>query len=479
MALETVELEKIDRPGTASGRTTEAPKRPVTYLHIGGPKSGTTYLQSVLWNNRAALREDGVLYPGPHYLSHTHAVLDLQRTRFSGYDDPAVPGAWDRLVDEVRAWNDTAIISQELFSPARPDAIECAMASLGFSEVHIVYTTRDLVRQVPAAWQEDIKNRHALTFEEFMAALRAPAEERHFLGHGFWSMQDAADVLERWGADLKPTRVHLITIPRGQARGSLLWDRFCGVTGMTPDRYDISGATANTSLGVDEANLLRRLNLSLGDDVRWPLYNGCVTGLLGVDLLPGRPERRPIVLTGPDREWMRDQCIRIVDTLRQREYDVVGDLDDLVPPATPDRPAGTEVDGHEAPDVRPDDASETAMLDSAVASMAALLGRLQNWRDEADHLQQANAGLCAERDALRTERDTLRADRDALRATVEEQREILAKAALKLFVRRLSEKNRAVMRARIVYWNIVEGLRRLRRRVNPDRRPADTGRSRT
>ena len=462
--MDTVEFEDADRPGRPAetpGGLTETPGRlaetPVTYLHVGAPKSGTTYLQSLLWNNRAALREDGVLYPGPHYLSHTHAALDLQRTRFAGYDDPAVPGAWKRLVDEIRAWNGTAIISQELFSPARPDAVERAMASLSFSDVHLVYTARDLVRQAPAAWQEDIKNRHSLTFEEFMADLRAPAEERHPLGLGFWRMQDAADVLERWARDLDPDRVHLVTIPQERAPRSLLWERFCGVTGVAPERYDASEATPNTSLGVDEANLLRRLNLALGDDVRWPLYNRCVTGLLAVDLLPGRPERRSIVLTGPDREWMRDQGIRIVGALRERSYHVVGDLDDLVPPPEA-RPPVTGDD-----DAPPDDTSDAAMLDAAVASMAALLGRLQKWRDEADHLHEENTALRAELDTLRAERDVLRAERDVLRAEVEEQREILAKPAVKLFVRRLSEKNRAVMRARIIYWNVVEGLRRLRR----------------
>ncbi|MCO5985783.1 hypothetical protein NE235_06640 [Actinoallomurus spadix] len=450
-------------------RAAEPLNRPVTYLHIGAPKSGTTYLQSLLWNNRDALREDGVLYPGPHYLSHTHAALDLQRTRFAGYADPAVPGAWDRLVDEVRAWNGTTIISQELFSPARPDAIERAMASLAFSDVHLVYTARDLVRQAPAAWQEDIKNRHTITFEEFMAALRAPAEEMHPLGVGFWRMQDAAEVLERWGAGLRPGHIHLITIPRERerARRSPLWERFCQVTGLAPERYDTTRATPNPSLGADEANLLRRLNLALGEDLRWPLYNRCVTGLLAVDTLPHRPERRPIVLTGPDRDWMRDQCVRIVGALREREYDVVGDLDDLVPPVSPGEPAAAETGGPEGPSpVRPDEPSETAMLDSAVVSMVALLGRLQKWRDEADHLQRVNAELSAEGETLRAERSALLAEREALRAEIAAQREILAKPATKLFVRRLSEKNRAVMRARIIYWNVVEGLRRVRRRAS-------------
>ena len=40
------------------------------YLHIGAPKTGTTYLQEVLFTNRARLAEHGVLYPGESRTAH-------------------------------------------------------------------------------------------------------------------------------------------------------------------------------------------------------------------------------------------------------------------------------------------------------------------------------------------------------------------------------------------------------------------------
>src|SRR4051812_29898696 len=241
-------------PLAESGRPRETgSKRPVTYVHIGAPKSGTTYLQMALWNNRETLRGNGVLYPGETFASHAHAVLDLTRQRFFGHEDPAIPGAWDRMVEQIRAWNGTAIISQELLSPARPDVIERALTSLAFSEVHLVYTARDLARQVPAAWQENVKNRYDQDFEEFVTSLRAPAEEMHTLAVGFWRMQDAADVLARWGGELPPEHVHLITIPSGSVPRDVLWSRFCAVTGLDPDAYGLPGDAANVSLGVSEA----------------------------------------------------------------------------------------------------------------------------------------------------------------------------------------------------------------------------------
>jgi hypothetical protein len=441
--------------------------RPVTYVHIGSPKSGTTYLQRALWNNREALRDRGVLYPGEVFRSHTHAVLDLQRRRFFGHQDPAIPGAWQRTVEEIRAWNGTAIISQELLSPAGPDAIERALASLAFSEVHLIFTARDLARQVPAAWQEDVKNRYDLGFEEFVASLRAPEEEMHPQAAGFWRMQDAAGVLARWGRDVPPEHVHLVTIPQGNVPQRTLWIRFCAVTGLDADAYTLPGDRANVSLGLNEASLLRRLNTALGEEVRWPLYNECVTGLLGVDTLAGRPRSQKIVLPAGARAWITEQAHQMIEALRKERYEIVGDLNDLVPEALAvprDEPTG-EDEPFEQP-------ADSAMLDAAVDSMAALLGRLQAWRDDLDHLSVERdalradiGGLRADIGGLRTELDLVRADRDRLQAEGEELREVLAKSATKLFVRRLSEEHRSVMRLRIIYWNIVEAGRRLRRGV--------------
>ena len=34
------------------------------YLHVGLPKTATTYLQTILWANREVLEEQGVRLPG-------------------------------------------------------------------------------------------------------------------------------------------------------------------------------------------------------------------------------------------------------------------------------------------------------------------------------------------------------------------------------------------------------------------------------
>ncbi|RBY97782.1 hypothetical protein DQ237_02390 [Blastococcus sp. TF02-8] len=71
------------------------------FLHVGTPKSGTTYLQDLLWSNREVLARDGVAYPGWAPDAHFRACLDLLDLRFDDWHGPATVGTWDRLVAEV------------------------------------------------------------------------------------------------------------------------------------------------------------------------------------------------------------------------------------------------------------------------------------------------------------------------------------------------------------------------------------------
>ena len=60
----------------------------VVHLHIGAPKTGTTYLQDRLMLNAASLARHGVTVPGPRAgrtdLFHFRAALDLLEQDWGG-----------------------------------------------------------------------------------------------------------------------------------------------------------------------------------------------------------------------------------------------------------------------------------------------------------------------------------------------------------------------------------------------------------
>ena len=46
-------------------------------LHVGAPKTGTSFVQDILFTHRETLRERGILYPAERHDSHFLAALDL------------------------------------------------------------------------------------------------------------------------------------------------------------------------------------------------------------------------------------------------------------------------------------------------------------------------------------------------------------------------------------------------------------------
>lgn len=343
---------------------TDTTKR--VYLHLGSPKTGTTYLQDVLWRNREALRQQGVLYPGERPEDHFFGAMDLQGAQFQDdWFDEKVPGAWTRLVDEAHAWPGTVVLSHELFCTAGDAEIERALGDLAFAEVHLVCTARDLARQIPAVWQEDVKNRHTVSYTEFSAGVHGTDDPPHWLSALFWDRQDLPRILDKWARSIPPERVHLVTVPPPERPFGLLWERFAGLVGIDPERCDTEGGARNTSLGVAEVELIRRLNTVLEGRLRWPDHDSVVKDQLATRIFGARKPQRKLEVPAEDWHWVRERAKQLVTELSEADYQVVGDLDELIP--------------HSAPsdeNVHPDRADDRELLDVAVESLAGLIERI-------------------------------------------------------------------------------------------------------
>jgi hypothetical protein len=315
--------------------------RPVVFLHIGAPKTGTTYLQNVLLDNRAALRRDGLLYPGRAERSHFWASLDLRGVAFQGHVEPGMRDAWPRLVREIRKFSGSAIISHEMLAGASVPQIERAVSDLSFADVHVIWTGRDLARQLPAAWQERLKNRGTIRFARFLAVVRAgPNRKGRRL---FWPVHDAPAVLARWARAVPAERIHVVTVPPPGSDPRLLWQRFASVISVDPDAYDADSARGNASLSAAEAAVLRELNRVLrGADIAWPAYRSAVKHGLTRDLGENSADRGAgIELPADVYEWAVEWSEHAVQRLRAAGYSISGDLSDLIP-AT--RPVGSDPD---------------------------------------------------------------------------------------------------------------------------------------
>lgn len=291
------------------------------FLHIGLPKTGTTYLQQVVWSNRDRLRRAGVFVPGFGHREHLWAALDLQeRPRLSKRHADA-PGAWQRLVDEGAAQPADVLITHEFLCGASAEQAARAIASFPDAEVHLVVTARDAASVVSAGWQESVKNGGTVDLDAVMAGKAAGGPEFSMLT---W---DLAGVLERWTPDLPSERVHLLVMPgAGQAR-DLHWRHFAEVLGLDPDAYAAPEDAVNPALGIVQIETLRLVNRHL------PRYSAqergvWIRGYLAEDLLARQPSERGGM---PEHHRVRFAELdrKAADLIAARGFHVLGDLSGL------------------------------------------------------------------------------------------------------------------------------------------------------
>lgn len=346
------------------------------FLHVGSPKTGTTFVQNILWAGRETARAQGLLLPQERFADHYFATLDVRGLAGRPEHPPRALGMWARIVDEVEAWPGDALVSHELFAGATRDQAHRAVAAFGpDTEVHIVLTARDLLRQIPAEWQEHVKHRATRTLPAFVDRIIADGTGRSW----FWTVQDYAGVLDRWGGSLPPSQVHVVTVPQPGADPSALWSRFAGLVGLDPDSFDTRVGRGNLSLRAEQAELLRRVNAALGDTLPIPgPYPRVVKEVFAQQVLAGR-NGTSLRLDRKGREFAVARSRELAEKLSARGFDVVGDLAELVPDQ-PESPADDA--GYPQP-------SEADLLTEGVDALAELLRRMaERPRAEAEYRRQ-------------------------------------------------------------------------------------------
>lgn len=179
------------------------------YLHIGGFKTGSTFLQRALRANAERLREEGYLLPvSRRPLQRDHHNLAWEVIGSRRFDPGALTLARLRRRIE-QAPEERVLISSEFFSFARGRAIGRLVEGLGDVDLRVVLVVRNQVDAIQALYWEAISHGGVAAKPHFIARhLRNPIRLRFDL------MQ------RRWAAELGAERVRLLCYE--QARGDLL-----------------------------------------------------------------------------------------------------------------------------------------------------------------------------------------------------------------------------------------------------------------
>ncbi|MFZ0323489.1 MAG: hypothetical protein WAN48_05070 [Actinomycetes bacterium] len=334
---------------------------PVVHLHIGEPKTGTTFIQALLFHNQAALRANGVLVAG-NKLDQIRGGHDvLGRAKTAGTHDTS--GAWQRLAAEIQAFDGPhAVISMEMLTRARPPQVRRAVEAFGpDADVRVVITARDVGSVAPARWQESVQFRRSWTFQDYLDGVFSESPKQSPSGRHFWDLHNTPLTVEKWGAVVGLDHVTVVTVPPPSAPRDLLWQRFGEAVGIAVDAYE-PAAAVNASLGAASAELMRRVNQSLAEqDLRDADYAKICRSFLAKSVLPplkGSEDR--IGLPAEYVDAATKASDHLVAALRESGVRVVGDLDELASSAAAD-PSG------------PRTVDETSVNTAALAAIVALV----------------------------------------------------------------------------------------------------------
>jgi hypothetical protein len=296
----------------------------------------------------------------PPTLFHFRAALDVLEQDWGGRPGHAT-GAWDTLVKRVGHTDGHLVVSHEIFAPARPERIARIVHDLQVTagaELHLVYSARDLARQLPAAWQESIKQGRTFTFRRFLDRVE---RGRTWFFHAF----DLPRVLDKWTVDLPPERVHVVTVPQRdalRADGDLLWRRMCTALEIDPTWAPRESQRTNRSMGAAETEVIRLLNRRMDKTMRREArFDELIREILAQRHLAHR-DSTSVRLPPARFDWVAQQSQEWIDYLRTSGVRVIGDLDDL----RPERPEADEEWKH------PGRIGNKAKFHAAVDALAAM-----------------------------------------------------------------------------------------------------------
>jgi hypothetical protein len=348
-------------------------------LHVGAPKTGTSLVQDYMFANPGVLAARGILYPGDERDSHFVAALDLMKLPWGGLELQAA-GAWDRIAEDVRGWRGTAVVSHEILARATPDMVARALNSFGGAEIHVLVSARDLVRQIPAEYQENVKHRRTLSYEEFLNEIGDPARNGP-VASWFWDVQDIPGILDRWGSSLPAEQVHVLTVPPAGADRAILPDRFAEALSLNPAGLRAHRSRANPSLGAAETAFVRRVNevVNPGNRIPGRFYREYVREKLVHQMLAERSQVSRIGLPVDVFEWARQVSASWADELGRRGYGIIGDLADLI---VPEDACPTS----DFPD--PDHPDEAAVADVGLEAVVRLLDEVVELRRAHENLRE-------------------------------------------------------------------------------------------
>ncbi|GLZ02937.1 hypothetical protein Acsp03_04040 [Actinomadura sp. NBRC 104412] len=314
-------------------------------LHIGLQKSGTTFLQHMLYDNRDVLAEAGFCYPVsldwgkgkrtvPNHEWSSYGLLGTEFPWVSKRRAANKAAAWQALADQVATWPGTVLLSAEALSVIRAPAIGRLLDALGCDDVEVLVTARSLGRSLPSLWQQHVRNGKYTGFERYLESLaewreRGPDYIESDPDSHLWRAFVLSGLVRRWSA-AGVNRVRAVTTPGRPPE--VLWHRFVEALGL-PQLAQAEPTQewhrAHAGLTAPETLVLASLNRLLNEN-RWKQRDADRLRDAVTERFQTREERGGKIVIPPEwrptvAEWNRED----LSALSGMGAEILGDIADL------------------------------------------------------------------------------------------------------------------------------------------------------
>jgi hypothetical protein len=336
----TVDVDASGRPAGDPAPAERMLPPGTRLLHIGPPKTGTTSLQSALFEGRPAMLAQGVRHAGRgrNSASAAQAVLG-RKSAFQGGVVPPI-GRWNRLVAEVReAQEPCVVVSSEFFADATPEAAQRVVDALDPSRIHVAITLRPIASILTSQWAQYIADGMRAPFDAWLHAMFEHTQPR--LSPNFWVRHRHDELVARWAGVVGADRVTVVIVESERNAVLRAFERLLGLTEGTlvadPD-------LANRSLTLPEAEAVREFNRQFAQaGLPRPLLSKIMHFGATRSMKREVPDPAWPVVELPDwaLEPTRTIARQIVDGIRASGVRVMGDLESLARVPETTSPAGS------------------------------------------------------------------------------------------------------------------------------------------
>lgn len=292
-------------------------------VHVGQMKSGTTFVQNTLAQNRERLLAAHILYPGMK-INQQHACYGLCGKDIYWVRDPSRWQSLARdLLDDIYAYGGDVIISSEALSCMDESGIERFVEKMGGID-QVIITVRNLPSTILSAWQQAIKRGGEESLMSFLDRLEKTRGSRD----GLWRNYSFGNTAKRWSLHGDVALIVVESFPREKLAEVVLMA--AGGHGVEMAPGDLTAEERNVSLNWEDVELLRRMNAFSNEmpDQEREDYRGFLLKTLLFPAAQAKAGARiqfPADLLEMARGWARDEIDLIPASTQIRgEIDLLG-----------------------------------------------------------------------------------------------------------------------------------------------------------